>query len=232
MRPKPGREAAIGTKAQGDWTRVFAELDGRDVSHLAYSPRRLQVGVEGIVRMGGIAGVATDPAFRRQGLASRVLAHAIDRMRADGYSCAGLFTSTKIVAHRLYRRHGLVDVAYGRRAIKLLDPRRFLCHCLPAMIRKDAPVRRLRPTLSVELLPHDPIGVRLEESGLNLLPARPRRADLWLAMSVATFLDLWNEDIDLRGAEGARRVRWRGDGELHRLLLDAMCAPRPPVREG
>jgi GNAT superfamily N-acetyltransferase len=229
MSPRSERASDVRAERRGGWTRVYAEVDGNDVSHLSYSPYPLQVGREGAVRMAGIAGVGTNRRFRGQGLASAVFAHAIDRIRAEGHSCVGLFTSMKIIAHRLYRRFGLKDVVHRQRGFKLLDPGGFTCHALSAMIRRDADIRRERPVLRIELLSHEAVDVRLEEERIELLSGGRRKPALSLTMSGGTLLAVKNRDLSMRRAETARLVSWRGDAEVHRLLLSALDAYQRPV---
>jgi predicted N-acetyltransferase YhbS len=135
MNARSDGEVAIRVKKRGDRTRVFAEESGRDVSHVSYGARPVRLGREGIVRMAAIGGVGTDPEFRRRGLARQVLTRVMQGVHSEGYSCVGLHTSMKIVAHRLYRRFGLVDVAKSARAYKLLDPGRFICDALNGMLK-------------------------------------------------------------------------------------------------
>jgi hypothetical protein len=172
----------------------------------------------------GIAGVGTNRRFRRRALAGEVLAHAIDEIRAEGYSCVGLFTSTRIVAHRLYRRFGLTDAVRRHRAFRLLDPADFAGHALSAMIGKDAEIRKARPALRIELLSYGAVDVRLEEERVEVLSGRPPRPALSLTMSSRTLLALKHRHLPIRCAETARLVSWRGDAGIHRLLLDALDA--------
>jgi GNAT superfamily N-acetyltransferase len=232
MRSRSDRAAEIRTKTSGDWTRVYAEADGRDVSHLTYFPVLVQVGDEGRVRMAGIGGVATEREFRRGGLGGQVFAQAIERIRREGYACVGLHTSQRLVAHRLYRRSGLVDVVRQRRARKLLDPQRCVRECLASMIEEGAEARRRRPVLRVELHPHDPVFIRLEEGDVQLAQGRASHVDLTLTMSSSTLLSLSNGDFDLRYGAASGLVRWRGDPEIYHLLADAVAARRRPIIEG
>ena len=56
-----------------------------------------------LVRMGGIGGVTTHPDYRGRGLATRLMAHAAEYMRDDGYDLGLLFTE---IPARFYRRLG------------------------------------------------------------------------------------------------------------------------------
>ena len=55
------------------------------------------------VRMGGIGGVTTHPDYRGRGIATRLMEHAAEYMRDDGYDLGLLFT---MIPARFYRRLG------------------------------------------------------------------------------------------------------------------------------
>jgi predicted N-acetyltransferase YhbS len=122
------KKAEKGTRikvvARGPNKRVLAEdSQGKEVSRVYISPRRVKVGPAGEVVMAGIGGVGTAREHRRRGIASRVYARVMQEMKRSGYSCSGLFTGTVIVAHRMYRRYGFVDISVHRTGRKLLDPK-------------------------------------------------------------------------------------------------------------
>jgi len=213
------------------WTRVYAEADQRDVSHLGYGPRHLRMGREGIVRMAAIAGVGTDSAFRRQGIARRVFAHAMEEMHRDGYPSVGLYTSRRIVAHRLYQRFGLVDVARRMSCCKLLDPGRFLCDALSEMISTGAEVRRRRAVVSFDVKPYGPIVVRLQEDDVHCCSCASREVEVSLTLSAETFIGLWGGDFSFQYARAAKLVRWQGDAAVCGLLAQALDAWYGPVDE-
>ena len=63
---------------------------GRSISRLWITDRRMRIGAA-VVRAGGIAGVGTDPAHRRRGLALRVLQRSLRLMADEGYETSLLF---------------------------------------------------------------------------------------------------------------------------------------------
>ena len=63
---------------------------GRSVSRLWITDRRMRIG-SAVVRVGGIAGVGTDPAHRRRGLALRVLQRSLQLMLDERYETSLLF---------------------------------------------------------------------------------------------------------------------------------------------
>ncbi len=77
-------------------------VGGRIVSTLRIWDRWVHLGATP-VRMGGIGGVTTHPDYRRRGLATRLMAHAAEYMRDDGYDLGLLFT---MIPARFYRRLG------------------------------------------------------------------------------------------------------------------------------
>ena len=81
-------------------------VDGRVVSALRIWDRQIYLGATP-VRMGGIGGVCTHPDYRRRGLASRLMAHTCQVLRAEGYELGLLFT---LVPARFYRRFGWCSV--------------------------------------------------------------------------------------------------------------------------
>ena len=76
-------------KIKGGW-KVEIEHGGRSVSRLWIVDRSMRIGHK-TVRVGGIAGVGTDPAHRNKGLASQVLNQAIELMGEKGYDLSFLF---------------------------------------------------------------------------------------------------------------------------------------------
>ena len=226
------RKATIKVRRRGDWTRVYAEEDGRDVSHLSYGTQVLRMGPRGAVRMGGIGGVGTERGFRRRGLARQVLARAMEEMGGEGYSCVGLYTSTKIVAHRLYRRFGLVDAVRSTRAYKVLDPRRFVCDALDEMLKGSSGFGKSRLLVRVTLRPHDPVLVRLDGEGAHLPTGGAGRSDLSISMSTETFFALWEGGIALRYAEEANLLEWRGEESSYRQLAGALAGRGRPLEVG
>ncbi|MFX0092993.1 MAG: GNAT family N-acetyltransferase [Candidatus Hodarchaeota archaeon] len=68
------------------------------------------VSTEGPEDVGGIWAVCTLPSFKRQGVASRLMKEAHERMRAEGLRFSSLGTSRYRVAYSLYLKWGYQDV--------------------------------------------------------------------------------------------------------------------------
>ncbi len=71
------------------------------------------VSTEGPEDVGGVWAVCTDPSFKCQGIASRLLNEAHERMRTEGLRFSTLGTSSYRVAHLLYRKQGYQDVVFS-----------------------------------------------------------------------------------------------------------------------
>jgi predicted N-acetyltransferase YhbS len=80
---------------------ILAEEDGRIVSHVRIFQRPVRVG-SATVTHGGIGGVATDPEYRKRGLASECMKAAFRYMHERGYGLSILFTGL----HDFYRKLG------------------------------------------------------------------------------------------------------------------------------
>ena len=92
---------------------LVAVVDGVVASTVNIQYRELLV--DGVpIRTGGIAGVATHGAYRRRGLATRLMREAIHRIRARGISNTTLFTGYDLPAIRIYRRLGYTETAGWR----------------------------------------------------------------------------------------------------------------------
>jgi len=100
---------------------VRALLAGERVSGLGINMRRLQIARGVLVECGGIGGVGTPPAHRGKGYSTKVMAEAMAHQKRLGKRLSGLYTGTRIVAHRLYRRFGFADVTRLRDRVKYLD---------------------------------------------------------------------------------------------------------------
>jgi GNAT superfamily N-acetyltransferase len=220
----------IKVSTQGRWLRVYAETEGRDVSHLSYAPQPLRLGPTGEISVAGIAGVGTEPEYRQLGLARRVYQRAMEEIRAAGYSSVGLFTGTGNIAHRLYRRFGFVDATIPIVAMKLLDPAAYVRGALAPLLQHRE-FADWRCTLCVELPSHAPIFVRIGSAQVELPPTAPAPADLTLTLTSRALIRLFGADVEVALAEASREVQWRGAPEQWETLRRALAARRPPMVE-
>lgn len=229
-------EGEVRTTGRGAWKRVYIEASGREASHLSYAPFVFPLGRHAAVRMAGIGGVGTDPSFRRRGFAHRVLAQALHEIRSAGYSCVGLYTGTDIVAHRLYRRLGFVDIVTHQPAVKVLDPAAFFAHRLRRALaearEQHADIADWHCHLAVDLLDQPSVHLRIEAGSAEAASASPARSDLTLAAPRAVLLRVWMGGMGIRFAETAGLLRWQGSPEHWRRLSTVIAAQHRVVNEG
>ncbi|MBN1460018.1 MAG: GNAT family N-acetyltransferase [Armatimonadetes bacterium] len=220
----------IKTKQTKNWVRVFADVKGEDVSHLGFGRRRLQVGAYSAVTMAAIGGVGTDKEHRRKGLARRVLSRAMDEIRRDEYAFAGLYTSRKIVAHRLYRQFGFVDVVRRRPQYKLLDPQAYTRDFVAGLAQRSSGLGARRRFLTVTIDEEHEVNLVVDGRDVSVLERKPTQVDLSLSLSQGALLQLAQGSIRLPFAEAARLLTWSGDEETFRALVGAV-ADAPAVHE-
>ncbi len=211
--------AELKVRRSGEWVRIYAEAGGTDASHLSYARRKLRLGEEATVNIAGIAGVGTDRNHRRKGLASKVFARALAEMQKDGLNAAALYTSRRIVAHRLYRRFGLVDVWRRRPPCKILDPAALARKFVSKLVRHSVDLQARGLTFALTLDASDPIYLRVQGNEVATLSRAPRATALSLRMSDRTLLRLWLGEIRLCYALAAKLVLWAGD----QGILDLLC---------
>lgn len=230
-----GDTAEIKTRQRGTWWRVYAEVDERDVSHVSYGPHRFPLGPKGEVRMAGLGGVGTEPEFRRKGLARRVFQRTMDDVKSAGYSCAGLFTSKRIVAHRMYRRFGYVEVARNRPWVKLLDPAGACSKALSQRLGDEGVAKdlaRWRCAVELRLSPHPAVYAKIQDGSVEMLSRRPRAIDVSMKMSAATFMLLREGRMTVEYAEAARLLSCEGEAESCARLRQAFGSAHRVVRGG
>jgi predicted acetyltransferase len=87
------------TREESCW-KVELVAQERSLSRLWVADRLMRIG-RAVVKVGGIAGVGTEPEYRNQGLARRVLEAAARLMEREGYEASFLFG-----IHDFYHRFG------------------------------------------------------------------------------------------------------------------------------
>jgi len=190
--------------------RVAVEVAGQEVSGLGLGRRDFQVAKRAYVSMGTIGGVGTRPAHRGQGLSSAVMARTIEEMQKRDLATSGLYTGTRIVAHRLYRRFGYVDVFIPHMRTLILDVgaylRRQVRHWLARAQRTPEGARRvgrLRATVVLDLTDADPYTLKVDGAKVSVRKGRARRPDLTVTLSQAALASIFQRTV--------------GTGELLRL---------------
>ena len=204
--------------------RVAIEKDGRDVSGLHLGRREFQVGRGAYVSMGTIGGVSTRREYRGQGLSSAVMARTLAEMRQRGLASTGLYTGTRIVAHRLYRRFGYVDVFIPNMRTLILNMRAFLKRQARSWLRRaegtPAGARAaagLRGTVVFDLGADGCYSLSLDRGEATVRKGRSRAAELTLSLSQAALVSLFARTVSsaelLRRGElqvSGSKALWRG----------------------
>ena len=183
-------------------SRVAVEVDGEQVSGLHLGRREFQVGHNTHLSMGTIGGVSTRPGYRGQGLSSAVMKRTVEEMRKRGLATSGLYTGTRIVAHRLYRRFGYADVFIPYMRTLILD--------LGAYLRRQArqwlaraestaqgarAVARLRATVVFDLTDAGAYTLRLRGGKVSVRKGRARKPGLVLTLSKAALASIFQRTV-------------------------------------
>ena len=98
--------------------RVVARCCDEEIGRIMVPEIRFQWCAHTFVPMGGIGGVGTQEAFRKQGVAGRMMTQAVAYSKAAGYACGGVSTGTANVARRLYSRAGYAYVFSIQRFVR------------------------------------------------------------------------------------------------------------------
>ncbi len=228
-------EVEVKIEKHDRWTRVFVEEEGRDVSHLNYGPVAFALGPRAPIGMAGIGGVGTNPQYRRRGLARQVFARAMQAMAEEGYSCVGLHTGTDIVAHRLYRRFGFVDIFVHEPAVKVLDPEAFFARGLTGRLSRAAEgapeFADWRCDLTLQPVEAQAVHLRIESGAAEATPSAAR-ADLTVTALRSILIRLWWGMLTPQFAEAGGFIRWEGEAEHWRRLKALLSLGREVVNEG
>jgi predicted acetyltransferase len=89
----------------------IGEVKGKPVSSVVLEFKKLHLGEGVYLKTGGIAAVCTDSDYRRKGIVTNLMKHALNFTKQSGVSNSALFTDLDIPAHRIYSRLGFVDIA-------------------------------------------------------------------------------------------------------------------------
>jgi len=228
VRKAAKKQPPIEVARHGDWTHVYAEVDGKDASRVYIGRKQIRVGPAGEIRMAGIGGVGTEPAMRGKGIARRVYQRTMREIRRQRYSCTGLFTGTTIVAHRLYRDFGYTDVKVFAQPGKLLDPAAFVGKVISHLAKRE-PLSGWRGTMTVKLREHPPVHLRLESGEVTQLSRAPSAADLSMTLSDMAFAALSWGAATPEYLLTTRELEWQGSEEAWERLQQVLSASRPCI---
>jgi GNAT superfamily N-acetyltransferase len=104
--------ASIQVRRARRWLK--ASIDGVEVGSLRVAPMPLTWADGHVVMVAGISSVGTEAAFRRRGVASRLLQEAAAVAIAEGLPALALSVRCENVARRVYARAGFVEVGIVR----------------------------------------------------------------------------------------------------------------------
>ncbi len=97
------------------------EVEGKLASAVTVEFKKLHLGEEVYLKVGGIAGVCTDSDYRRKGIVTNLMKQALNYSKQSGVSNSALFTDLDIPAHRIYSRLGFVDIVNSQSFVKFFD---------------------------------------------------------------------------------------------------------------
>jgi len=90
--------------------RSLATVGGEQIGQVGVPDIPFHWGHGTFIALAGIGGVGTDSRFRRQGVASRLMAEAVRFARENGYGASAVSTGSRNVACRLYSKAGYVHL--------------------------------------------------------------------------------------------------------------------------
>lgn len=209
--------------------RVAVKVAGQEVSGLGLGRRDFQVGPGTYLSMGTIGGVSTRPEYRSRGLSSAVMARTIEEMKARRLATSGLYTGTRIVAHRLYRRFGFVDIFIPHMRTLILEPRDYLRRearrwLTRAQVTAEGArrVARLRATVVFDLTDSGPLTLRLRAGEVSVRRGRSRRADLTLTLDQAALVSIFQRTAGTEELRRLGRLQVVGSRALWRRLQETL----------
>ncbi len=206
-------------------SRVAVEVDGEQVSGLHLGRREFQVGPNTHLSMGTIGGVSTRPGYRGQGLSSAVMKRTVEEMRKRGLATSGLYTGTRIVAHRLYRRFGYADVFIPHMRTLILDVGKYLRRQARQWLTRAETtpqgaraVAGLQAAVVFELTDAGAYTLRLRGGKASVRKGRARRPDLVLTLSTAALASVFGRTVSTTELLRAGELGVSGSKALWRQL--------------
>lgn len=102
-------EITSGRRRTADGS-LFVEVNGKLVSTVGVFLIPMSFGDGVYVKNGAVAGVATNPDYRKRGFAKHLMIKSYDYMQRMGAWTSSLFTAKETIAHQMYLKHGYFDV--------------------------------------------------------------------------------------------------------------------------
>lgn len=206
-------------------SRVAIEKDGQQPSGLHLGYRDFQVGGRTYVSMGTIGGVSTRPGYRGRGLSSAVMGRTVEEMRKRALATSGLYTGTRIVAHRLYRRYGYVDVFIPHMRTLVLDVGAYLRRQVRSWLARAERtpegarrVERLRGAVVVDLSDAQAYTLRLNRGRVSVRKGCARGADLTVRLSLAALVSIFLRTVSTEELLRSIELQVTGSKALWRRL--------------
>ena len=169
-------------------------VKGKLVAHVNMESKKLNHG-EGLhAETAGIAGVCTDPDYRKKGIGTSLMKRVLDEARRRGISNASLFTGLDNPAIRIYRRLGFVEILTWQTYTKYIDYHVIFALWLRGLNRsiKDSrnAARKLagwEKSVVIRLREIGLLSFRFHEGRFQKLRQPPKRPDIDFSSDVQTY---------------------------------------------
>lgn len=191
----------------------IGEVKGKPVSSVVLEFKKLHLGEGVYLKTGGIAAVCTDSDYRRKGIVTNLMKHALNFTKQSGVSNSALFTDLDIPAHRIYSRLGFVDIATGKLFVKYLDYpfvfkqwirgiNRLLKHA--KMARKK--LHGWEKSVVIQLKDIGTLCFRFKQGRFQTLKKPPKTPDIMFSTDVPTFTRIGFGAIEWKEAVKAGKL--------------------------
>lgn len=173
----------------------IGEVEGKPISSVVLEFKKLHLGDEEVyLKTGGIAGVCTDSDYRRKGIMTNLMKHALNYTRQSGVSNSALFTDLDIPAHRIYSRLGFVDITTEKSFLKYLDYsfifKRWIRRRNRLLKHAKIAKRKLQgweKSVVIELKDVGPLCFRFKHGRFQALKKPPKTPDIIFSTNVPTY---------------------------------------------
>ncbi len=179
-------------------------------------------------KCGGVIGVCTDSRLRSKGLATRLMAHLIARMRDLGVPCSILFTKQDNPARSVYKKVGYSDLTANPVYVKVLDKTLMVKNWIRIRNRRLAFDRKARDGLKgwrrvIRLNFTDWRDVLIKFTGNTLkIVEDVSEYDIEIVTNLATFLTVTNLPFQTRTTGD----RWSFTNAVNKKNIAIDCVPR------
>ena len=175
-----------------------AEVDGKLVSVVEMTSRRLHIGEKSYLRIGAVAGVCTDSDHRKKGIATNVMRKALELTKNKGVSSASLYTELDNPARRIYERLGFIDLMVFRTFIKYLDFHSFFTNWIRRRNRRlrDSKIAKRMlegwdKTIVINIKEVGALSFQFKKGRFRVLRKVPRKIDVEFSTDLQTYTKIW-----------------------------------------